>query len=181
MTQGPTGQRHAAEDAGSSTAKGLPWERISKGASASIGWRPVWSIGILIAVGVLSYLRYPSAESSAFYSTAASVIATLYVAIALSVFAAKDSSGSDMTFEHWVFIVASSAGLLASLRGLSVGRFHAVWQSRFFTALTVVGLTATVLLVAERLITQRAVARTPAAVIWTLLFIAAAVILASFP
>lgn len=142
--------------------------------------RPIWSIATLIIVGVYSFLHYPHSGLINFYVTAASVIATLYVAIAFGVFAAKDSAGGEMTFEHWVFMVASSAGLLASLRGLSAGPVHDVWQTNLLTGLTVVGLTAAVLLVGERLIAWRLLGTKPA-VPWTLLFVAAAVALAIFP
>jgi hypothetical protein len=134
----------------------------------------------LVGVGVLCFLFYPHSESQTYYSTAASVIATLYVAIALGVFVGKDASGNDMTTEHWVFMVASSAGLVASLRGLSDGKFHPAWQTRLLTALTVVGVTATILLVGDRLIDWRVSGRR-IAVLWTLLFIAVAVVLAIFP
>ena len=86
-----------------------------------------------------------------------------------------------MKVEHWIFVIASSAGLLASLRGLSVGSVHEVWKIRLLTSLTVVGITAAVLLVAERLVTWRGGAGKPTAVIYTVLFIAVAIVLAIFP
>lgn len=149
--------------------------------------RPVWSIAILIAVGALSFLRYPLSERGTFYSTAASVIATLWVAVALffatkeSTSGTKEPASGEMTFEHWVFMVASSAGLLASLRALSVGTVHDAWQTRLLTGLTVAGVTAAILLVAERLITWRGGAGNPLVVLWTVLFTATAVVLAIFP
>src|SRR5215469_7875973 len=106
--------------------------------------RPVWLPGLLIIVGGLSYLYYPRPENGTFYSTAASIIATLYVAIALSVFATKDSP--DITSEHWVCMVVSSAGLVASFRGTSIGSVQDVWRARLLTGLTVAGVMAAVLL-----------------------------------
>jgi hypothetical protein len=142
--------------------------------------RLYWSTAILIVVGWFSFLRYPHSENPNFYSTAAAVIATLFVAIALSVFASPDPPDTKMTVTHWVFMAASTAGILASLRGLSVNRVHHVWEKELLTALTVVGVTAAIFLVAERLIAWR-VARTYAAIFWTVAFVAIAIALAIFP
>jgi hypothetical protein len=144
--------------------------------------RPLWSIVILALVGWASFRYYrPHSMLDTFYSTAAVVIASLYVAIVLTVFATKESAENKMTFEHWVFTFASSVGLLASLRGLSVGDIHDAWKLRLLTGLTVAGVTAAVLMVAERLITLRGGAGRPRAFIWTVLFILAAIILVFFP
>jgi len=176
-----TEQRQSADAGGSLSATPDATEiATNNDRSFSLKTRPYWSIVVLIIVGILSFLHYPHPGLSSFYSTAASLIATLYVAIALGVFATRDAPGSEMTFEHWVFMVASSAGLLASLRALSVGRVHDVWQTELLTALTVMGVTATVSLVAERLIAWR-IARTKAAFWWTALFLGVAVTLVIFP
>jgi hypothetical protein len=135
-----------------------------------IGTRKFWSIAILIAVGVVSALQYPHSQLGAFYSTAAAIIATLYVAIALGAFAGQQGKRPPLTFEHWVFLIAASAGLLASLRGLSIGTSTRPW----LTGLTVVGVTASILLVAESLVAWRAGKSAPW---WTTLFVAIAVLL----
>ena len=180
MTKEPSAQSRGAETTGSPAIRGTPWARRKAGASISISWRPVWFVAILIVVGVVTFQRYPHAENGIFYSTAAAVIATLYVTIALTLFTSQGSSGGEMTSEHWVFMLASSIGLLAALRALSVIKVHEAWQMRLLTALTVVGIIATVLLVAERLVSSR-IPRTGAAVLWTVLFIASAITLVIFP
>ena len=177
MTEEPVEQFAAAS--GAHVAGRRSWTQKLKIVAPRV--RPVWSIPILIAVGVFSSLRYPLSEPGTFYSTAASVIATLYVAIALGVFAVKESSDNRMKFDHWVFIVASSAGLLASLRGISVGHVHDTWQTRLLTGLAVVGVTAAIVLVAERLVTWRGGAGNWQAIVWTALFVIVAVALAIFP
>ena len=146
----------------------------------AIRWRPLWSIPVLVVVGLFSFFCYSESDLSNFYLTAATVIATLFVAIAIGVFVTKESPGNDMTFEHWVFMIVSTAGLLAALRGLSVGKVHHAWQKELLTGLTVAGVTAAVLLVAERLVAAQ-VARTRAAFWWTVLFLVVAVALATFP
>jgi hypothetical protein len=153
--------------------------------SRAIRTRPIWSILVLAIVGVFSFFRYSHSQTD-FFLTAATVIATLFVAIALGIFAANESRGNEshrdnMSFEHWVFMIVSSAGLLAALRGLSVvGQVHHTWQKELLTGLTVAGVTAAVLLVAERLV-ARQVPRTAAAFWWTMLFLAVTVGLAIFP
>ena len=181
MTQEPTEQCRDAN------AKGSPGpspdgarERRNNDKSFSLKTRPYWSIAVLIIVGVFSFLRYPHSGLASFYSTAASVIATLYVAIAFGVFTGREPARS-FTFEHGVYMVAGSAGLLASLRGLSVGQVHDVWQKELLTGLAVVGVTAAVLLVGDRLVSWQIGGKGAIAVSWTMLFIAVAVALAIFP
>lgn len=180
MTKESAEQSRGSEAKASPGAYGAPLTRRKAGATLSMSWRPVWWPVLLGFVGVLAFLYYPHSDSGTFYATAAAVIATLYVAIAVSIFDTKDSSRSEMTFEHWVFMLAGSVGLLAALRGLSVGTVHDAWHTRLLTGLTVVGIIATVWLVAERLVASR-ISRTPAAAVWTVLFIATAIILVVFP
>jgi len=104
----------------------------------------------------------------------------LYVAIAFGVFTGKEPARG-FTFEHGVYMIAGSAGLLASLRGLSVGQVHDAWQKELLTGLTVVGVTAAVLLVGDRLVSWQIGGRGAVAISWTMLFIAVAVALAIFP
>lgn len=164
--------------------RGLRGKKTGKKAdsskSFSLKMRPYWSITVLVIVGTVGFFRYPHSGLSSFYSTAASVIATLYVAVAFGVFTGKEPARS-FTFEHGVYMVAGSAGLLASLRGLSVGQVHAVWQIELLTGLTVVGVTAAVLLVGDRLVAWQIGGRGAIAISWTMAFIAIAVTLAIFP
>jgi hypothetical protein len=181
VTEEPTKPRHGVDATGSPGSRpDAAGAETNNDESFSLRTRPYWSIAFLIFVGIYSFLRYPHSGLPGFYSTAASVIATLYVAVALSVFASKDSPGNEMTFEHWLFMVASTAGLLASLRALSIGRVQESWQTGLLTGLTVIGLTATVSLVAERLVAWR-IARTKAAFWWPALFLGVAVTLVIFP
>jgi hypothetical protein len=161
--------------------RGGLWKRREAGFSWSISTRPVWSIVVLIIVGVFSFLRYPHSGLHDFYITAASVIAALYVAIALSVFNLKDSGSNDVAFEHGVYMLASSAGLLASVRGLSVGLVHDVWETRLLTGLAVAGMTAAVLLVADRLIAWQVAGKGRRTISWTVLYIVVAIFLTTFP
>jgi len=139
--------------------------------------RPIWSIGILVGVGVISAITYPRVDIQSYYSTAAAVIVTLYVAMAVTGLiggAQPRVSVRPMTFEHWIFLIASSAGLLAALRGLSIGKDHAGW----LTGLTVVGVTATLLLIADHIVAWRG---GRAAILWSPLFIAVTVTLILLP
>jgi len=79
-----------------------------------------------------------------------------------------------MTLGHWIFMIASSAGLLAALRGLSIGKTMAPW----LTGLTVVGVTATLLLIAEHIVAWRGGKAAP---LWSPIFIAVTVTLILLP
>ena len=139
--------------------------------------RPIWSIGILIGVGVISAITYPRSGLQGYYTTAASVIVTLYVAMAVTGLiggAQPRVSVRPVRFEHWIFLIASSAGLLAALRGLSIGKTMAPW----LTGLTVVGITATLLLIADHIVAWRG---GRAAILWSPLFIAVTVTLILLP
>jgi len=139
--------------------------------------RPIWSIGILIGVGVISAITYPRSSLQSYYATAAQVIVTLYVAMAVTGLiggAQPRITVRKMTPEHWVFLIASSAGLLAALRGLSIGKTMAPW----LTGLTVVGITATLLLIADHVVAWRGGRAAP---LWSPLFIAVTVALILLP
>ena len=146
------------------------------------GWfwvktRPIWSTGILIGVGVISAITYPRSNLQGYYATAAQVIVTLYVAMAVTGLiggAQPRVSVRKMTFGHWIYMVASSTGLLAALRGLSIGKTTAPW----LTGLTVVGVTATLLLIAEHIVAWRGGKAAP---LWSPIFIAVTVTLIFLP
>jgi hypothetical protein len=138
-----------------------------------IGTRLYWSSALLLIVGIVATFHYPKVNLSNFYGTAAQVIVTLYVAMAIEALAGGGQSRRDLKPEHWVFLVASSAGMLAALRGLSTTESH-----RWLTGLTVVGITATVLMVAENIVHWRAGRAAP---LWTPLFILVAVLLVLLP
>jgi hypothetical protein len=147
------------------------------------GWfwvktRPVWGLAILIGVGVISAMTYPSKGLQSYYATAAQVIVTLYVAMAVTGLiggAQPRVSVRKMTPEHWVFLIASSAGLLSALRGLSI---TGGYNPRWVTGLTVVGITATVLLIADHIVAWRGGKAAP---LWTPVFIAVTVTLILVP
>ena len=136
--------------------------------------RPIWSVLILIVVGVVSAIIYPTSNLGNYYATAAQVIVTLYVAMAVGGLIGVGQTARKLTREHWVFLIVSSAGLLASLRGLSLNGKNTQW----LTGLTVAGITATVLLVAENLVNWAA---GKAVVLWAPLFIAITVVLVLAP
>lgn len=139
--------------------------------------RPIWSIVILIGVGVTSAITYPRSGIQSYYETAAQIIVTLYVAMAVTGLiggAQPRVSVRKMTLEHWIFLIASSAGVLAALRGVSLGEHHARW----LTGLTVVGVTATLLLIADHIVAWRG---GRAAILWSPLFIAVTVTLILVP
>jgi hypothetical protein len=146
------------------------------------GWfwvktRPIWSIAILIGVGVISAITYPRTSLQNYYATAAQVIVTLYVAMAVTGLiggAQPRVSVRKMTPEHWIFLIASSAGLLAALRGLSIVGNNAQW----LTGLTVVGVTASLLLIADHIVAWRGGKAAP---LWTPLFIAVTVAIILVP
>ena len=89
--------KHVVEPAAASAAESVVThvvEHVAAAGGSGLGkkveeLRWLWSSLILIAVFVFSFLRYPHSDLGTFYSTAASVIATLYVAIAISVFATQ--------------------------------------------------------------------------------------------
>ena len=126
---------------------------------------------------MVSAITYPRTNLQGFYATAAQVIVTLYVAMAVTGLiggAQPRVSVRPVTPGHWIFLIASSAGLLAALRGLSIGTTKAPW----LTGLTVVGITATLLLIAEHIVAWRG---GKATLLWSPLFIAVTVTLIILP
>lgn len=120
--------------------------------------RIVWAPLILLVVGWYAADGFRSdSDQSGFYSTSAQVIVTLYVAVVIDLVGAAPHgnhqtqesgnplAGRMLTHEHWLFLLISSGGLLASLRAL-------VDPSALLFGLTSAGVAATILLVAESLI-----------------------------
>jgi hypothetical protein len=135
--------------------------------------RPIWASAVLVTVGIISSVRYPDSNLGGFYSTSAQIIVTLWVAIAVGTFVGSGGR-PDMKPDHWVFLIVSSAGLLASLRGVSAGSRSYPW----LTGMTVVGVTAAVLLVAENIVAWRAGRLAP---LWTTLFVAVTIVFVLVP
>ena len=153
--------------------------RSGRALRTKLGERPlmrsriIWAPAVLLAVGVISFARDEEGDAN-FYSTAAQVIVTLYVAVAVdSLSGGTTDQRPKPTIEHWIYLVASSAGLLAALRGV-------LDPSVLVFSLTVTGVSATVLLLAESLV-LRHTAGSRWAVLWTVLFIAALGLLVAWP
>jgi hypothetical protein len=92
-------------------------------------------------------------------------VVTLYVAIAIEAIASGTAQKKiELNVEHWIFLAVSCAGLLATLRALSSTQVHP-WQ----TGLSVAGLAATILLIAENLVRRRA--KKKWAMLWSTVFI----------
>jgi periplasmic divalent cation tolerance protein len=133
-------------------------ERAAKGILATrVGWASV----LLVVVGIYARSHFHGSHLYDYYSTAAQVIVTLYVAVAIE--AATGSPPRRLTVEHGIYFVVSSTGLLACIRAL------AVQGGSWLVGLTASGVVASALILAEAIIHRHAGRW---AGLWSLLFLA---------
>lgn len=143
-----------------------------------IATRRYWAPPILVTVAVLAWTNYPPPsppEDSfvAYYGTTAQVVVTLYVAIVIEM---VGEGGRQATFEHWLFMLVSCAGLLASLRAMVAGS-----DSRLF-AVAAAGVAAAVLLLAEALVVRMYDPRRRwQGPLWSVLFVVVLVVFLLWP
>lgn len=134
--------------------------------------RVAWAPALVILIAWMTVHRYETPPRDVnFYATCAQVIVTLYIAIAIE--ASNSAADRKLTVEHWIFLLISSVGLLGSLRAMIV-------PSLLTFGLTVAGVSAAVLLVAEGLVTRHA-ADTWWAPFWSVLFMASLGVLVLLP
>lgn len=137
--------------------------------------RIVWAPLIVVGVGLISGFTYPRTGLGNFYATTAQVVVTLYIAMVVGAIASRGVRNAPaLTVEHWILLVVSCAGLLASIRAVSTTQVHP-----WLTGLSVAGLVAILLVVAENLISWRAV--TQWAWLWSSVFIAVVIVLVLVP
>lgn len=134
--------------------------------------RKYWSTAILVIVGIgTAVLRNQDKEGlDGYYSTAAQVIVTLYVAWAIEIaISGPAGTGSKrLTVEHGIYAVISSAGLVSCIRALGIS------QEWWLAGLAGAGVVAAVLLLAEAIIDRHA---GDDAALWSIFFIIPAILL----